>query len=80
MEINVSEAKEQLSNLINKVHRGERVVICKNNLPLVDLVPHNRRGNADSDCFRVSGPQRKILRKKTQTLRPCFTVTRAEFL
>jgi prevent-host-death family protein len=40
MEINVSEAKAQLSKLINMVHRGERVVICKNNLPLADLVPH----------------------------------------
>jgi prevent-host-death family protein len=40
MEINVSEVKAQLSKLINMVHRGERVVICKNNLPLADLVPH----------------------------------------
>ena len=44
MEFNVSEAKAQLSNLIDKARRGERVVICKNNLPLVDLVPHKPQG------------------------------------
>ncbi len=44
MEFTVSEAKAQLSNLINKARRGERVVVCKNNLALVDLVPHKPQG------------------------------------
>ena len=38
MDINISEAKAQLSKLINLAYHGEKVVICKNNLPLVDLV------------------------------------------
>ncbi len=40
MIINVSEAKANLSKLINKVCLGERVIIAKNNLPLVELVIH----------------------------------------
>ena len=40
MVVNVSEAKAQLSKLIDLVYHGESVTIAKNNLPLVDLVPH----------------------------------------
>ena len=44
MIINISEAKAQLSKLIDRVCRGEKVVIAKNNLPLVDLVKHKPSG------------------------------------
>lgn len=44
MIVNVSEAKAQLSKLIDLVYHGETVTIAKNNLPLVDLVPHQARG------------------------------------
>lgn len=44
MVVNVSEAKAQLSRLIDLVYHGESVTIAKNNLPLVDLVPHKVRG------------------------------------
>ena len=44
MEINISEAKAQLSKLINLAYHGEKIVICKNNLPLVDLVRHQPAG------------------------------------
>ena len=37
MDINISEAKAHLSKLINLAYHGEKIVICKNNLPLVDL-------------------------------------------
>lgn len=40
MVVNISEAKAQLSKLIDLVYHGEEVVIAKHNLPLVDLVPH----------------------------------------
>jgi prevent-host-death family protein len=43
MIVNVSEAKAKLSKLIDLVYRGETVTIAKNNLPLVDLVPHKPR-------------------------------------
>ncbi len=38
--VNISEAKTNLSKLVTLVCRGEKVVIAKNNLPLVDLVIH----------------------------------------
>lgn len=42
--VNISEAKANLSKLVALVYRGERVVIAKNNLPLVDLVIHKPEG------------------------------------
>ena len=42
--VNVSEAKAKLSKLIDMVYHGESVTIAKNNLPLVDLVPHSPQG------------------------------------
>lgn len=44
MIVNISEAKAQLSNLIDRVYHGEKVVIAKNNLPIADLVPHTPEG------------------------------------
>ena len=38
--VNVSEAKAQLSRLIDRVHQGEKITIAKNNLPVADLVAH----------------------------------------
>ena len=40
MIINVSEAKTNLSKLIEMAYHGEEVIIAKNNLPLVELVIH----------------------------------------
>ncbi len=40
MIINVSEAKANLSKLIDMAFHGEEVIIAKNNLPLVELVRH----------------------------------------
>ena len=40
MIVNVSEAKTHLSRLIDKVYHGEKVVIAKNNQPMVELVIH----------------------------------------
>ena len=43
MIFNISEAK--LSQLIDMVYHGEKVVIAKNNLPIVDLVKHQPTGS-----------------------------------
>lgn len=40
MIINVSKAKANLSKLVDMVCMGEKVIISKNNLPLVELVVH----------------------------------------
>jgi antitoxin (DNA-binding transcriptional repressor) of toxin-antitoxin stability system len=44
MIVNISEAKAQLSKLIDRVYHGEKVVIAKNNLPIADLVIHKPEG------------------------------------
>jgi prevent-host-death family protein len=44
MIINVSDAKANLSKLIDMVYHGEEIIIAKNNLPLVDLVVHKPKG------------------------------------
>lgn len=42
--VNISEAKANLSKLVTLVHCGEKVVIAKNNLPLVDMIAHKPEG------------------------------------
>lgn len=44
MIVNISEAKANLSKLVNLAYHGEKIVIAKNNLPLVDLVVHKPEG------------------------------------
>ncbi|MDP6356326.1 MAG: type II toxin-antitoxin system prevent-host-death family antitoxin [Planctomycetota bacterium] len=44
MIVNVSDAKANLSKLIDLAYHGEKVVIAKNNLPVVELVKHQPGG------------------------------------
>ena len=44
MIVNISEAKANLSKLVNMAYHGEKIIIAKNNLPLVDLVVHKPDG------------------------------------
>jgi antitoxin (DNA-binding transcriptional repressor) of toxin-antitoxin stability system len=44
MIVNIAEAKTNLSKLVDMVYYGEKVVIAKNNLPIVDLVIHQPTG------------------------------------
>lgn len=44
MIVNISEAKANLSKLIDMVYHGQKVVIAKNNLPIADLVIHKPKG------------------------------------
>ena len=37
--VNIFEAKAQLSELLDQVSKGERVVICKRNQPIAELRP-----------------------------------------
>lgn len=41
--VNIHEAKTQLSRLLERVARGERVVISKAGKPVAELVPHQGR-------------------------------------
>ena len=42
MIINIAEAKAHLSHIIERAYNGEKITIAKNNLPLVDLIPHQQ--------------------------------------
>ena len=44
MIVNISDAKTNLSKLVDMAYHGEKIVIAKNNLPLVDMVPHKPEG------------------------------------
>lgn len=44
MIVNISEAKTKLSKLVNMAYHGKKVIIAKNNLPLVELVPYKPEG------------------------------------
>jgi prevent-host-death family protein len=44
MQVNVHEAKSQLSRLLELVEEGETVVIARNGQPVAELVPVHRKG------------------------------------
>ena len=44
MIVNISEAKAKLSELVNLAYHGEKIIIAKNNTPLVELVVHKPNG------------------------------------
>ncbi|MBN1863599.1 MAG: type II toxin-antitoxin system Phd/YefM family antitoxin [Victivallales bacterium] len=44
MTVNVAEAKANLSKLIDMACHGEKIVIAKNNHPMVDMVIHKPGG------------------------------------
>lgn len=42
MQVNMHEAKSQLSKLGDKAWKGERIVIAKSGKPYLDLIPHKQ--------------------------------------
>lgn len=44
MIVNIAEAKANLSRLINLARSGEKVIIARHNMPLVELVVHRPEG------------------------------------
>jgi prevent-host-death family protein len=50
--VNIAEAKAQLSRLIDRVCRGEKVVIARNNQPVADLVVHVPAERRELGIFR----------------------------
>ena len=43
VQVNMHEAKSRLSELAERVWRGERVIIAKAGKPYLDLLPHKER-------------------------------------
>ena len=46
MQVNVYQAKTHLSSHLQRVERGEEIVIGRSGKPVAKLVPYNRRGRA----------------------------------
>jgi prevent-host-death family protein len=44
MQVNIQEAKTQLSRLLELVQEGESVVIARNGQPVAELIPARRKG------------------------------------
>ena len=40
MQVNMHDAKSRLSELVDRVRRGERVVIARSGEPVAELIPH----------------------------------------
>ena len=52
MIVNIAEAKAKLSHLIQEAMEGKRIVIAKNNRPLVELVAHRPEGRRRLGLYR----------------------------
>jgi prevent-host-death family protein len=50
--VSVKEAKDTLPALIRAVESGEQVTITRNGKPVVDVIPHKRKGGIDFEGFR----------------------------
>lgn len=48
----IKEAKDQLPALVRAVEAGEQVVITRNGKPVVDVIPHAKKGGIDLEGLR----------------------------
>ncbi len=54
MQVNVHEAKIQLSRLLERVEDGERVIIARHGQPVAELVPVRHKGSFPLGIARAS--------------------------
>lgn len=45
--VNVQEAKTQFSKYLDRVSKGETIIVCKHNIPVAELRPVGGIGSAD---------------------------------
>ena len=72
MLVNISEAKAQLSKLIDRVYFGEKIVIAKNNLPIADLVPHKPEGKRSLGILKGQIELSEDLLKRDEEIEEMF--------
>lgn len=72
MIFNVSEAKANLSKLINMAFHGEEVVIAKNNLPLVELVVYKPKSKIIFGLLANNGDTDECLLADDEELNKLF--------
>jgi prevent-host-death family protein len=49
--VSIKEAKDRLTSLARRVEKGETIVITRNGKPIVDLVPHRRKGGLNLEAM-----------------------------
>ena len=52
--INIAEAKSRLSNYLERVERGETIILCRRNVPIAEIRPVAKRLKAP----QAQGPSR----------------------
>lgn len=50
--ISIKHAKDRLTELARRVEAGETIVVTRNGKPVLDLVPHKKRGGIDFEAGR----------------------------
>jgi prevent-host-death family protein len=48
--VSIKDAKNRLTALARLVEKGETVVVTRNGKPILDLVPHRRKGGLDLEA------------------------------
>jgi prevent-host-death family protein len=49
--ISIKEAKDRLTELARRVEKGETVVVTRNGKPILDLVPHRKKGGVNLNAI-----------------------------
>ncbi len=48
--VSIRDAKNRLTELARAVEAGETIVVTRNGRPVIDLVPHKKRGGVDFEA------------------------------
>jgi len=60
--VSIKDAKDGLPALVRAVEAGEQIIITRNGKPVVELVPHKRKGGLDFEALRRWKEERGIPR------------------
>ena len=53
--VNIHEAKARLSRLLGQLQLGERIILCKRNVPIAEIVPFRTPGTKARPIGRARG-------------------------
>ena len=67
---NIGQLKNNLSSVIDSVQKGETVTICKRNIPIATLIPHESRKRANRTKLDCGKGTVKILGDVTEPMIP----------
>jgi prevent-host-death family protein len=46
IKLNIHEAKTHLSKYLSRLEHGEKIILCKRNVPIAEIVPIPKAGNS----------------------------------